>query len=316
MPLVTRVPDAETNPHFGKRPEARTWEELVQNGIVVIDKPAGPTSHQVSAYVQQILKIDKAGHSGTLDPNVTGVLVTGLGEATKVVQHLLTSGKQYIGIMHLHKAVPEYEVRRVVNQFVGKITQLPPVKSAVKRQERERSIYEFRILEIDGQDVLFLADVQAGTYIRKLCHDVGRALGVGGHMAALRRTRVAHFTESEAVTLQQLKDAHVYAKEGNPAELLKMLRPVEEGVAHMKKIVVLDSAINAITHGVQLKVPGIAQYDDSIQVGDTVAVYSLKGELVLVGEARLEGRRLGGQSGMAVKTARVYLRPDTYPRMQ
>jgi H/ACA ribonucleoprotein complex subunit 4 len=316
MAIVQRVPDAETNPHFGKRPQERTWQELIQNGIVVIDKPAGPTSHQVSAYVQQILHIDKAGHSGTLDPNVTGVLVTGLGEATKVVQHLLTSGKEYICIMHLHKAVPEYDVRRVTNEFLGKINQLPPVKSAVKRQLRERTIYELKILEISGQDVLFVVSCQAGTYVRKLCHDIGRALGVGGHMAALRRTRVAHFTEAQAVPLQDLTDAYVYATKGDPSHLLRILRPVEEGVAHMKQITVLDSAINALTHGVQLKVPGIASYDDTIEAGDQVAVYSLKGELVLTGEAKLDGKRLGGTSGFAVKTTRVYLNADTYPRMQ
>ena len=315
MTIIQRV-QAETNTHFGKKPEERTWQELIQNGIVVIDKPAGPTSHQVSAYVQQILKIDKAGHSGTLDPNVTGVLVTGLGEATKVVQHLLTAGKEYVGILHLHKLVEEYELRRVANQFIGKITQLPPVKSAVKRQERERNIYDFKILEVSGQDVLFIADVQAGTYIRKLCHDLGRALGVGGHMAALRRTRVAHFTEEKAVTLQTLTDAYVNATQGKPEDLMRILQPVEAGVSHMKRIIVLDSAINAVTHGVQLKVPGIAAYDDTIKSGDQVAVFSLKGELVLVGDAKLDANKLAGTSGMAVKTTRVYMHPDLYPRMQ
>jgi H/ACA ribonucleoprotein complex subunit 4 len=135
-------------------------------------------------------------------------------------------------------------------------------------------------------------------------------------MAALRRTRVAHFTEAQAVTLQTLKDAYVYAKQGQPEQLLKIILPVESAVSHMKKIIVLDSAINAITHGVQLKVPGIAAYDDEIKAGDTVAVYSLKGELVCVGEARLDANRLSGNSGLAVKTARVYLAPETYPRMQ
>lgn len=316
MAFVHRVPDAQTNPHFGKSPLSRTWQERVHNGVVVIDKPAGPTSHQVSAYVQQILKIQKAGHSGTLDPNVTGVLVVGLGEATKAVHHLLTSGKQYVCVMHIHQPVDEYRIREVASQFVGKIKQLPPVKSAVKRQIRERSIYEFKILEIDGQDVLFLVDCQAGTYIRKLCHDLGVALKVGAHMAALRRTRVAHFGEDKAITLQTLTDAFVYAQKGDTSSILKVVLPVEEAVAHMKRIAVLDSAINALTHGVQLKVPGIAGYDEEIVAGEEVAVYSLKGELVLIGEAKLDGPKLGGNSGFAVKSTRVYLTPDTYPRMQ
>ncbi len=315
MALIQRIP-APAPTKYGKKPEERTWQELVHNGIVVIDKPAGPTSHQVSAYVQKILKIQKAGHSGTLDPNVTGVLVTGLGEATKSVHHLLRSGKQYVCIMHLHKPVAEYEIRKVAVQFTGKINQLPPVKSAVKRQVRERSIYSFDILEITEQDVLFVVDCQAGTYVRKLCHDFGQALGCGAHMALLRRSRVAQFQESQAVTLQQLTDAYVRATQGDDTALKKILYPVEVVTSEMKKVVVLDSAINALTHGVQLKVPGIQAFDDSIKVNDQIAVLSQKGELVLTGIARMDAKQMAGQSGLAVKTERVYLQADTYPRMQ
>jgi len=307
---------ANTNPNFGKKPELRGWQELVQNGVIVVDKPAGPTSHQVSAYVQKILKIDKAGHSGTLDPNVTGVLVIGLGEATKVVHHLLRSGKEYVCVMHLHKPVPEYELRKVTSEHVGKIMQLPPVKSAVKRQLRERSIYDFTILEVKDQDVLFIVNVQAGTYIRKLCHDIGQKLGCGGHMMQLRRTRVAQFREDKAVTLQTLQDAFIAAQQGNDSELKAILLPVEAAISEMKQIVVLDSAINALTHGVQLKVPGIASYDDNIQLGDEIAIMSLKGELVCIAEARLGADKLAGSSGLAAKTTRVYMHPELYPRMQ
>lgn len=314
MALITRM-HAETNPKFGKEPSLRTWQELAQNGIVVIDKPAGPTSHQVSAYVQKILKVDKSGHSGTLDPNVTGVLVVGLGEATKAVFHLLTSGKQYVCIMHLHKPVSEYDIRKVAFEHIGKIMQLPPVKSAVKRQLRQREVYDFKIIEIIGQDVLFSVDVEAGTYIRKLCHDLGQKLGCGAHMAALRRTRVAHFTEEQAVTLQTLQDAFVTTQQGGDA-LTKILKPVESAVSHMKRIIVLDSAVNALSHGVQLKVPGIAAFDDNIQVGDEIAIYTLKGELICVADAKLPSSKLSGNSGLAAKTKRVYIDPATYPRMQ
>jgi len=316
MPLITRIADAQTNPKFGKKPEERTWQELVQNGVVVIDKPAGPTSHQVSAYVQKILGIQKAGHSGTLDPQVTGVLVTGLGEATKAVHHLLTSGKQYVCIMHLHKPVEEYRLRQVLADFTGRIKQLPPVKSAVKRQIRERTVYEVKVIEISGQDILFSMDCQAGTYVRKFCHDVGQAIGCGAHMAALRRTRVAYFTEKQAVTLQTLTDAFVAAQNGNDKELMNMLLPVEEAVAHLPKIVMLDSAINALTHGVQLKVPGIVAFDDTIRRGQPVALYSMKGEVVATAIAQMDAGQMSGTSGLATKTDRVYLSPDVYPRMQ
>lgn len=316
MVMITRIADAQTNPKFGKKPAERKWQELVHNGVVVIDKPAGPTSHQVSAYVQKILGIDKAGHSGTLDPQVTGVLVTGLGEATKAVHHLLTSGKQYVCIMHLHKPIEEYRLRQVLADFTGIIKQLPPVKSAVKRQIRERTVYDVKILEIRGQDVLFSMDCQAGTYVRKFCHDVGQAIGCGAHMAALRRTRVAHFVEPQAVTLQTLTDAFVAAQRGDDKELMTMLRPVEEAVAHLPKIVILDSTINALTHGVQLKVPGIVAYDDTIRRGKPVAIYTLKGEVVATALAQMDAGQMGGTSGLATKTERVYLSPDAYPRMQ
>lgn len=315
MALVTRI-EAQTNPHFGKQSQERSWRELIQNGIIVVDKPAGPTSHQVSAYVQKILGIKKAGHSGTLDPNVTGVLVIGLGEATKAVHHLLRSGKEYVGVMHLHKPVEEYALRKAISDFTGTITQLPPVKSAVKRVHRERNIYSFELIEADGQDILFRVSCQAGTYIRKLCHDLGEHLGVGGHMATLRRTRVAQFTEASAVTLQTLTDAYVNATEGNPAAMQRMLFFVETAVEHLKRIVILDSAVNALTHGVQLKVPGIAAYDDAIRKGDEIALYTLKGELVATATAMLDGDKLGGTSGLAAKTTRVYLAADAYPRMQ
>src|SRR3989344_5778449 len=165
--------------NFGKFPEERTPEELINYSIVNIDKPKGPSSHQVSDYVQKILGIDKAGHSGTLDPNVTGVQPIATGRATRITEFFLTAPKEYVCLMHLHKPVEESALRQTIDEFTGKITQLPPVKSAIKRVERVREIYEFEILEIREQDILFRVKCQAGTYIRKLCHDLGKKLGIG-----------------------------------------------------------------------------------------------------------------------------------------
>jgi predicted RNA-binding protein (TIGR00451 family) len=160
---------SKTNDKYGKKPEQRTTEEIINYGVINIDKPSGPSSHQVSGYLQKILNIKKAGHSGTLDPHVTGVLPIALGRATRVVEYLLKAGKEYVGIMHLHKKVDEKEIKKAFKEFTGKIKQLPPIKSSVKRQERTREIYYLKILEIDKQDVLFKVGCQAGTYIRKLC---------------------------------------------------------------------------------------------------------------------------------------------------
>jgi predicted RNA-binding protein (TIGR00451 family) len=159
--LIKKEADITT----AKRPIA----ELLDYGIINIDKPKGPTSHQVADFVQKILKIPKSGHSGTLDPGVTGSLPIAINKATRIVQALLIAGKEYVCVMHIHKEIEEKKIKKVLKDFTGKITQLPPVKSAVVRQERERSIYYIDLLEIEGQDVLFKVGCQAGTYIRKLC---------------------------------------------------------------------------------------------------------------------------------------------------
>jgi len=154
---------------FGQEPERRSITELLEYGVVNIDKPKGPTSHQISDFVKKIMKIGKAGHSGTLDPAVTGVQPVALGRATKIAQFLLTAPKEYVCLMHLHQEVEEQKIKENFEKFKGKIRQLPPVKSAVKRVERTREVYEINIIEIRDKDVLFRVKCQAGTYIRKLC---------------------------------------------------------------------------------------------------------------------------------------------------
>lgn len=311
---------SETSPRWGKRPGERTTAELLDFGILAVDKPVGPSSHQVSAYVQQILHITKSGHAGTLDPKVTGVLPVAIGRGTRVVQSLLTAGKEYTTLMHLHKPVEEYQLRKLLADFTGKITQLPPVKSAVKRQYRERTIYYIELLDIQGQDILFRAGTQAGTYIRKLAHDMGMTLkqangsAVGAHMAELRRTKAGPFTEEDLVTLQDLADAFHYYQEGDDARLRRVLMPAERGVEHLKKVWVMDSTVESLCQGIQLKVPGICKLHDNIEKGDSVAVMTLKDEVVLVGTAMLSSQELLGEKGLAVRTQQVFMRPGTYPR--
>src|SRR3989338_478532 len=176
---------AETDHNLGIKPEKRTVDMIINYGVVNIDKPKGPTSHQVSDFVQKILGINKSGHSGTLDPAVTGVLPIALGRATRVVEYLLHAGKEYVAVMHLHKEVSEEGVRVVFKEFTGKIMQKPPIKSSVKRVVREREIYYVDVLEIDGKDVLFKVGCQAGTYIRKLClHSKTEILSKNGFIPA------------------------------------------------------------------------------------------------------------------------------------
>jgi len=294
---------------FGKKPEERTPEELIQYGIVNIDKLKGPTSHQTSDYVKKILGVNKAGHSGTLDPAVTGVQPVGFGRATRITQFLLTAPKEYVCIMHMHKDVEEEKLKETVKQFIGKIRQLPPIKSAVKREERTREIYEFEIIEIKGRDVLFRVLCQAGTYIRKLVHDLGQALDVGAHMAELRRTQAGPFTEKDnLVTLNDLQDAvHFYKEDGNDKFLMYCLQPVENALKYISKCWIFDTTIESLTHGRDLAIPGISKLEN-FKKGETVAIMSLKGELVAVGEALMSAVAVNSnEKGLAVKVKKVFM---------
>ena len=201
---------SESIGEIGLAQNERSAEQLLDHGIVIIDKPSGPSSHEVSSFVQKIIKIDKAGHTGTLDPGVTGVLPVALGKGTKIVQALLNSGKEYIALMHLHDEVTPRQLKDAFKKFKGKIKQFPPQKSAVKRRWRYRSVYYVEVLEVDGRDVLFKIGCEAGTYIRKYIHDMGEHLGVGAHMQELRRTKAGPFSDRDMVTLQDLSDAFHY----------------------------------------------------------------------------------------------------------
>src|SRR3989338_7679596 len=315
--LVKRK-DAATSEKYGCRPENSSTDELINYGIVNLDKPQGPTSHQVTSYARDILKVKKAGHSGTLDPNVTGVLPIAIGRATRIVQLLLTAGKEYVCLMHLHKDVEEQRLRQVCAEFTGKIMQLPPVRSSVKRQLRERTVYYFQLLEIDGKDVLFKAGTQAGTYIRKLVSDIGTKLG-GAHMVELRRTKAGPFSEDNGTlaTLQDLADAyHYYKNEGNDKYIRQIIRPVERAVSHMPKIWISDGAVESICHGAPLHMPGIAKLESGIKKGDTIAIMTLKDELVAYGKAAENSEKmLKDEKGLAAKPEAVFMKEGTYPRI-
>ena len=306
--------EAETDNNFGCKPEDRRTEEIINYGVINIDKPKGPTSHQVSAFVQDILHINKSGHSGTLDPAVTGVLVVAIGRGTRIVEYLLKAGKEYVAIMHLHKQVEEKTLRQMIeNEFLGKISQLPPIKSSVKRQLRTRSIYYVDILETDGQDVMFKIGTEAGTYIRKYIHDLGQKLKVGAHMAELRRTKAGPFDESTLFTLHELEDAyHFWKEEQNDKMLRKAIQPVESAVAHIPKVWIFDTTVDSLCHGIDLKVPGISKVNDKININDTVAIMTLKEELVALGTSQMNSENMLGSKGIAVKTEKVFMLPNTY----
>ena len=246
---------------------------------------------------------------------MTGVLVIALGKSTRVVEVLLKAGKEYVCLMHMHQPVEESIVRKTFAEYIGKIEQMPPKKSAVKRQWRTREIYYLDILEIQGQDVLFRAGCQAGTYIRTLCVDLGRKVKARAHMQELVRTKVSVFTDQEWVSLHDLKDAWEDHKEGKQDTLRKILLPIERAVEHIPKIWLQDNAVDSICHGAFLSVPGIVKVESDIEVDQTVALFTLKGELVGIGTSKMNAQNMWKQEkGIAVGETKVFMDRGVYPR--
>lgn len=313
--LVKR--EAKTDNKYGQFPEQRTTKELLNYGAICLNKMEGPSSHQVSDYVKQVLKVNKAGHGGSLDPNVTGVLPIALGNATKVMQTLLTAGKEYICLMYVHDIIPEQKIKEILNSFVGRITQLPPIRSAVKREYRQRNIYYLEIIDIKDKDVLFKVGCEAGTYIRRLCDDFGKKAGCGAHMKQLVRTKAGPFRQEDWCSLHDLKDAFYLYEKGEDAELRKLIKSAEFAVGHLPKIWVTDTTVDTLCHGANLSMPGIAKLHSSIKKGDLVAIFTLKEELICLGNAKLEAKEIiEKEKGIAVITTKVFMEANIYPKFK
>jgi len=232
----------------------KSVKELLEFGIINIDKPSGPTSFDVSEFIMKKLGIRKTSHFGTLDPKVTGVLPIALNRACKLTGFFLGEDKTYVGIMRLHDEISIEELSKVIkDKFLGKIKQTPPVKSRVKRVEREREVKSFEILEKNGKDFLFKTAVQGGTYIRKLCDDLGKELGIGAHMLELRRIRAGIFLENDkeypSINLYDFEKAVDEYKNGNDEKLKRIIIP-GEAVSEVYPVVEIEEeAIDRILHG-------------------------------------------------------------------
>jgi len=305
----------KTNPNYGKSPNERSINELLNSGVINLDKPSGPTSHQVDSWIKEIFNIEKVGHGGTLDPNATGVLPIGIGDATKALQALLSAGKEYIGVMKLHKDVDKKRIIDVCNSFVGEITQIPPLRSAVKRVKRKRHIYYLDVIQINNRDVLFRVGCEAGTYVRTLCVDIAKKLKINAHLSELRRTRVGNISEENSFILQDLKDAYIFWKEeGNKKELESIIHPLEKLLDHLPKIVIRDSAVDALCHGANLAVPGVVEIDSDIKKGDMVAILTMKNEGVALADSMMSTEDIiQKDKGVCASLVRVLMNKGTYP---
>ncbi len=312
------IKDPDTIPDkWGVRPSDRSLGELLRGGVIALDKPPGPTSHQVTAWARDALHLDKIGHGGTLDPYVSGVLPICFGKAVRLTDIVLSSDKEYVCLMKLHADRSEERIREVMGRFVGKIYQLPPVRSAVKRQIRIRTVKELEILDIRGRDVLFRISCDAGTYVRTLCIDIGEMLLCGASMTELRRTRSGKMREAYAATLQDLTDSYIFWQQDGRGDWLRsLIRPMEVLVDPLPKIIVKATAVDAVCHGADLSVKGIHMIDPDIRRNALVAMMTLRGELVALGKMQMSADKImGSDFGVAVRTERVFMDVGHYPKM-
>jgi len=309
--------EEEADPEHGSAPSARPVETHLEYGLIPLDKPRGPTSHEVVAWVRKMLGMERAGHSGTLDPPVSGLLPVGLGQATKALSLLLLFPKEYWAVMRLHSAVPRKKVESVVAEFTGEIFQRPPQRSSVKREVRTRRIHELEVAEVEGNLYLMRCLCQSGTYMRKLIYDIGEVLGVGATMVELRRSKVGPLREEDGlVTLHQLSDAMYRLGRGDETALRAAVRPVEECLGALPRLVIRDSAVDAVCHGARLAVPGLLSASESITRGEMLAIVSGKGELVAIGKALVSSREIQSMSkGLASTVERVVMKQGTYPKL-
>ncbi len=249
---------------------------------------------------------------------MTGILPIALLEATKIIQALLTAGKEYVCVMKIHSDIPENRIRTILDQFQGRIYQRPPLRASVKRRVRIRRIYYLDVLEIDGRNILFKIGCEAGTYIRKLIHDVGEILGCGAHMHELRRTRAGPFTEDRnLVTLHDIVYLYEEWKESGDDNLIrKFILPMERALDLLPKIYIRDSAVDAICHGAHLTAPGVTSLESDIKRGERVAIFTLKGEAVALAEATANSEEIIEMShGIVAKNMRVLMPRGTYPKL-
>ena len=305
-------------PDYGHKPKERPAADYIHYGVINLDKPAGPTSHEVAAWTKKIMHLKRIGHGGTLDPKVTGVLPITLEESTKIVQALLHSGKEYICVMKLHGDAKEAHVKNVLAEFQDQIYQRPPLRASVKRQLRTRRVYYIDYLEMDGRNILFRVGCEGGTYIRKLCYDLGEILGVGAHMQELRRTRAGPFTENK--DLVRLHDVAYWFGEWQQQKDPKILRnfilPIEAALSMVPKITIRDSAVDALCHGANLAAPGILSAETGIAKGAMVAVLTQKGEVIALAKALLSTEEIIDlRHGTVATLKRVVMPRGTYPKV-
>lgn len=291
-------------------------ERIRAGAFLLVDKPRGPTSHQVAAWVRDLLGVDRAGHAGTLDPHVSGMLWVGVGPALKLLPLLLDFPKRYVGVIDLHGRVTAPQLAAVLAEFQGPIYQTPPVRAAVRRERRVRTIYRLTLLERQGPHLLVDVTCESGTYIRSLAVDIGEALGVGAHLAELRRVGTGPFLEERSTTLHALSDAVAQARAGSAEALLDLLHPIEEARREFPQVLLKPGAAAAVAHGAGVARGGIRSVSRPFPDGAQVILIAPDGAFLGVGEARVASDRFSHTPhGWVIELRRVMVDSADYERL-
>ena len=306
----------------GHSPLKRPLHDYVRYGVINLDKPANPSSHEVVAWIRRILRVEKTGHSGTLDPKVTGCLIVCVERATRLVKSQQGAGKEYVAVLRMHNSLgddAQRQLKSAMETLRGALFQRPPLISAVKRQLRVRTIYESKLFHFDEERNLavFWVSCEAGTYIRTLCIHLGLMLGCGAHMQELRRVRSGILDENKHMyTMHDVMDAQwQYDNYKDESYLRRVVKPLEIVLTSFKRVVLKDSAVNAVCYGAKFMLPGLLRYDSDIEVGEEVVMMTTKGEAVAVGIAQMSTADMAScDHGVVAKIKRVIMERDTYPR--
>ena len=304
----------------GSSPTQRPLEEHLKYGVINLDKPANPSSHEIVAWIKKILKVEKTGHSGTLDPKVTGCLIVCLNRATRLVKAQQSAGKEYVGIVKFHNPIENKSViEDCLKRLQGACFQRPPLISSVKRELRVRTIYDYKLIEFDKEKnmAIFWISCEAGTYVRTMCVHMGLLAKTGGHMQELRRVRSGILREDASmVTMHDVLDAqYVYEQTKKEDYLRRVVRPLEILLTNYPRIVIKDSAVNAICYGAKLTVPGVLRFENNIENGKEIVIITTKGEAVAIAIAEMTSSVLAScDHGVVCKTKRVIMDRETYPR--
>ncbi|KAH8252657.1 hypothetical protein KR032_001093 [Drosophila birchii] len=304
----------------GSSPLNRDIREYMKTGFINLDKPSNPSSHEVVAWIKKILKVEKTGHSGTLDPKVTGCLIVCIDRATRLVKSQQSAGKEYVAIFKLHGAVESVaKVRQGLEKLRGALFQRPPLISAVKRQLRVRTVYDSKLLDYDESRNMgvFWVSCEAGSYIRTMCVHLGLVLGVGGQMLELRRVRSGIQSERDGmVTMHDVLDAMwLYENHKDETMLRRVIKPLEGLLVNHKRIIMKDSSVNAVCYGAKIMLPGVLRYEDGIEIDQEIVICTTKGEAICLAIALMTTATMSScDHGVVAKIKRVIMERDTYPR--